>query len=649
MEEVKIVAASEDSIQIQFEQKICPKVNRQISAFCQTFELFTKDMPQIREIVPTYCSVSIYFDEVNCKAELITQIAEEVLEKMEWGTADSECATKTSGAESAFGGAAKDLSVAKSAFQEPADSSFGAGKIVRIPVCYDDEEFAPDLKIVASHANFSKDEVIKLHSSTDYLIYMMGFLPGFPYLGGMDERLKTPRLQTPRTKIPAGSVAIGGEQTGLYPVESPGGWNIIGRTPLKVFDLNREPKFLYRAGDKIRFVPISRTEFDTFDEEKWLDYELTVSQNKQASTVFSTGSTTTSTEPNVAASSAIRISKTNGVSTATAKPTYKCGGGIKIVDTGLLTSIQDLGTFGYQKYGIGQSGAMDQESLKLANFLCGNEENTACLETTLSGPTIYFATACDFAITGAEFSGATLDGSPLQMNKKISAKAGSTLVCGFATKGLRSYIAFGGGLLVPEVFSSRSTNLKSKTGGYKGRKLQTGDEIAIGYQENARWGENAFHKSANSFTGGDIALSQSGKSFLRGEDAFSKSATILPAADKILSLACVKSSQFDFFDSACIEKFTSSIYTITPESDRMGIRFSGESLECGKTDIISDSIPFGAVQITSAGLPVVMAADRQTTGGYAKIACVKKKSMCELAQAGPGTKVRFYIEEIRTK
>lgn len=634
MEEVKIVAASEDSIQIQFEQKICPKVNHQISAFCQAFELFTKDMPQIREIVPTYCAVSIYFDETNCKAELITQIAEEVLDKMEW--ADGEYA-----AESAFGGATKKLLVgaeksfmAKSSFQEPADSSFFAGKIIRIPVCYDDEEFAPDLKIVCDHAKLTKDEVIKLHSSTDYLIYMMGFLPGFPYLGGMDERLKTPRLQTPRTKIPAGSVAIGGAQTGLYPVESPGGWNIIGRTPLKVFDLNREPKFLYKAGDKIRFVPISRAEFDTFDEEKWLKNELSGPQDRQESRGVSTNSTT-----------AIRTSKTNVISNAAAKPSYKCCGGIKIVDAGLLTSIQDLGTFGYQKYGIGQSGAMDQKSLKLANSLCGNDENTACLETTLSGPTIYFATACDFAITGAEFSGATLDGSPVPMNKKISAKAGSTLICGFATKGLRSYIAFRGGLLVPEVFASRSTNLKSKTGGYKGRKLQTGDEIAIGYQENARWGENSFHKYANSFTGDENALSQFAKSFLGGEDDFSQSATSLPAADKILTLTCVKSSQFDFFDSAGIEKFTSTIYTITPESDRMGIRFSGESLDCGKTDIISDSIPFGAVQITSAGLPVVMAADRQTTGGYAKIACVTKKSMCELAQAGPGTKVRFYIKK----
>lgn len=634
MEEVKIVAASEDSIQIQFEQKICPKVNRQISVFCQTFELFTKDMPQIREIVPTYCSVSIYFDEANCKAELVTQIAEEVLDKMEW--VDGEYA-----AESAFGGATKKLLVgaeksfmAKSSFQEPADSSFVAGKIIRIPVCYDDQEFAPDLKIVCDHAKLTKDEVIKLHSSTDYLIYMMGFLPGFPYLGGMDERLKTPRLQTPRTKIPAGSVAIGGEQTGLYPVESPGGWNIIGRTPLKVFDLNREPKFLYQAGDKIRFVPINRTKFEHFDEEKWLEGEVEACQKGQENGGLS--------------ASAVSSSKANVVSGAAAKPTYKCGGGIKIINAGLLTSIQDGGIFGFQKYGIGQSGAMDQKSLKLANFLCGNDENTACLETTLSGPTIYFATDCDFAITGAEFSGATLDGIPVQMNKKISAKAGSTLVCGFATKGLRSYISFGGGLLVPEVFASRSTNLKSKMGGYKGRKLQAGDEIAIGFREEARWSNlskpeksgglqtaGTNHKTANSFTADKSALLQSENS--------------LSSADKVLTLACVKSSQFDFFDAASVEKFTNTIYTITPESDRMGIRFSGESLDCGKTDIISDSIPFGAVQITSAGLPVVMAADRQTTGGYAKIACVKKKSMCELAQAGPGTKVRFYIEEIRTK
>ena len=115
--------------------------------------------------------------------------------------------------------------------------------------------------------------------------------------------------------------------------------------------------------------------------------------------------------------------------------------------------------------------------------------------------------------------------------------------------------------------------------------------------------------------------------------------------DGILVLDCIKSSQFDFFSEENVKIFTSTVYTITPESDRMGIRFQGQNIMCGKTDIISDAIPFGAVQITSAGLPLVMAADRQTTGGYAKIACVKKESMCALAQAAPGTKVQFYIEE----
>ena len=194
----KIILASEDCLQIQFEQKICPEVNDQISVFVKAFEYVTKDIPGVLEIVPTYCSVSIYFDEKICQVSLLQKFCKEII--------NSNAVTKAS----------------------PENSA----KIITIPVCYEDEEFAPDLEKVCLHTKLSKEEVIKIHSSSDYLIYMMGFLPGFPYLGGMDERLATPRLETPRTKIPAGSLAIGGVQTGLYPVESPGGWNIIGRTPV---------------------------------------------------------------------------------------------------------------------------------------------------------------------------------------------------------------------------------------------------------------------------------------------------------------------------------------------------------------------------------------------------------------------------------
>ena len=134
------------------------------------------------------------------------------------------------------------------------------GRTVEIPVCYGGA-YGADFTFVCEHAGLSPQEVIDLHSGRDYLIYMIGFLPGFPYLGGMDERLFTPRLQIPRTNIPAGSVGIGGEQTGIYPIESPGGWQLIGRTPLALFDPSATDRPLYQAGDRIRFVPISPAEY----------------------------------------------------------------------------------------------------------------------------------------------------------------------------------------------------------------------------------------------------------------------------------------------------------------------------------------------------------------------------------------------------
>ena len=137
-------------------------------------------------------------------------------------------------------------------------SAVQTGKIVEIPVCYGGV-YGEDLPFVAKHAGLSEKEVVALHSAQPYRIYMLGFLPGFPYLGGLNERLHTPRLSTPRTKIPAGSVGIGGKQTGIYPMESPGGWQLIGRTPLTLFAPG-EP-LPYAAGDRIRFVPIDEDEF----------------------------------------------------------------------------------------------------------------------------------------------------------------------------------------------------------------------------------------------------------------------------------------------------------------------------------------------------------------------------------------------------
>lgn len=550
MADSRIIAVSENCLQVQFEQKICLKNNQKIGNFIILFNKLAIDVLRNYEIVPTYCSVSIFFDLAETSFSAVKFFTAYVLKKIE---------------------------------QADINESFSS-KIINVPVCYENEDFSPDLENVSSYTGLSKEEIIKIHSSEDYLIYMMGFLPGFPYLGGMDERLEVPRLETPRTRIPAGSVAIGGKQTGIYPVDSPGGWQIIGRTPLRLFDAERNPSFLYEPGDKIRFVPITRQEYDSFKEEIWLKKNFS------------------------------RVIKTNNSSNKL-KERSVCGSGLKILDGGILTTVQDSGVFGFQKYGIGQSGVMDMESYLLANRICGNEEKTACLETTLKGPDIRFICPCDFVITGAVFENATLNGNPITMNKKIHADKDSILSCGYASKGLRSYIAFSGGILVPKIFGSSSTNLKSKLGGYYGRCLANGDEIALGMQElPVIYPEEL--KIQNSF---------------------------FNQFEEVLTIECLKSSQYDFFSMNSVKTFTEAIYTVSAQSDRMGIRFEGESLNCGNTDIISDAIPFGAVQITSAGFPVVMAADRQTTGGYAKIACVTRNSMCKLAQAIPGTKVKFKI------
>ena len=184
----------------------------------------------IRETVPAFASLLIYYDPLVTDWEEISRLVH-----------------------SAAGGA---------------PSGIGArGRVVEIPVCYGGA-YGEDLPFVAGRAGISREEVVKLHSGNTYRIYMLGFLPGFPYLGGLDPRLNTPRLDTPRIRIPAGSVGIGGEQTGIYPLDSPGGWRIIGRTPLRLFAPEDGGSIPYRAGDFIRFVPIGEAEFERIRREQ---------------------------------------------------------------------------------------------------------------------------------------------------------------------------------------------------------------------------------------------------------------------------------------------------------------------------------------------------------------------------------------------
>ena len=139
-------------------------------------------------------------------------------------------------------------------------------RIFEIPVCYGGA-YGPDLEQIADHAGLTPEEVIEIHTSRDYLIYMLGFLPGFCYLGGLDERIHTPRLSSPRIRIPAGSVGIGGSQTGIYPMDSPGGWQLMGMTPVKTYDPQRDVPILVQAGEYIRFVRIDEEEYRAISEQ----------------------------------------------------------------------------------------------------------------------------------------------------------------------------------------------------------------------------------------------------------------------------------------------------------------------------------------------------------------------------------------------
>ena len=210
------------AISIDFGQAIDPKINRQIRQIIEQIKGLQLD--GIIELVPTYCALLVQYDAMVYSYSDICRILEPTLQ------------------------------------ESVTDSANELVTIIEIPTVYGGE-FGPDLGFVASHNHLSEAEVVSIHSGTDYLVYMLGFIPGFPYLGGVDPRIATPRLSSPRILIPAGSVGIAGEQTGTYPSDSPGGWQIIGRTPVTMYDMSKEQAALLQAGDYVRYVSIDENEF----------------------------------------------------------------------------------------------------------------------------------------------------------------------------------------------------------------------------------------------------------------------------------------------------------------------------------------------------------------------------------------------------
>ena len=224
----RIVPAGDAAFIVEFDDRIDPAINARAVALAEALD--AGRIAGVRDIVPTHRSVAVYFDPLHTDQPALVERLEQLA-------------------------------------AHPAQANTHRREPIRVPVCYGGS-CGPDLSQVAAFAGISEAAVADLHASVPYRVLMLGFMPGFAYMGLVDSRIAAPRLETPRTRVPRGSVGIAGVQTGIYPRETPGGWQLIGRTPLRPFDMSRSDPFLFRSGDEVRFFPIAQKEFDELDRAR---------------------------------------------------------------------------------------------------------------------------------------------------------------------------------------------------------------------------------------------------------------------------------------------------------------------------------------------------------------------------------------------
>lgn len=307
---------------------------------------------------------------------------------------------------------------------------------------------------------------------------------------------------------------------------------------------------------------------------------------------------------------------------------------VKVLHAGLLTTIQDLGRYGAQKYGVIVSGAMDSYSLRLANLLVGNEEGEGALEVTLFGTSLQFEQDQLIAITGGDLA-VSLDGKKAPMWRPILARKGSILTFKSGTKGSRAYIAFAGGITIPQTMGSKSTYLRAGIGGFQGRALQKDDSFECGEMNE---------------------LSQSFFSKLKKMNAhftWSINYKQLINFQQTQTIRVLKGTEFERFDEKSKQLLFKESYILTTQADRMGYRMEGAALSLTEEfELLSEGVTYGTIQVPSNGQPIILMVDRQTTGGYPKIGQVISADLPSLAQLQPTATVQFLevsLEEAETE
>lgn len=296
---------------------------------------------------------------------------------------------------------------------------------------------------------------------------------------------------------------------------------------------------------------------------------------------------------------------------------------IQVLHPGLMTTIQDLGRFGSQKFGIIVSGAMDPISLRIANLLVGNDEGEGALEITLLGTTLQFDTDELVAITGGDLQ-PTIDGEKAPMWRPVLIRKGSVLQFKSAVNGSRAYVAFAGGIVVPEVMGSKSTYLRAAIGGLQGRALQKGDVLDSGDSNPI---SQAFVHQLEKMT---------------AHFNWSVDFTDFLSFEKTQTIRVLHGAEFERFDTESQQAFFSKPYQLTTQADRMGYRLDGAPLRLSeKFELLSEGVTYGTIQVPSNGQPIILMVDRQTTGGYPKIGQVISIDLPCLAQMQPNSTIQF--------
>ncbi len=358
-------------------------------------------LKSVKDIIPAYNSVTIVYD-----AFVVRKI------------------NKTTNGFSIF------QQVLEEALLHAPTNNFSGGRKITVPVCYD-VSLGIDLPRLSAERKIPIEQFIAFHTNKTYKVYMLGFLPGFAYMGKVVPEIAAPRLAQPRTTVAAGSVGIAGEQTGIYPFASPGGWNIIGQTPLNLFDAHNASPTLFLPGDEVQFEAISLATFHRLQQEK-----------------------------------------PNTFNTATPAK------GLQVLKAGIADTIRAVGRFGHQHLGIPPNSCMDMIAATTTNFLVGNDAEAAVIEMHFPASMFIVEQDCLLALSGADFM-AYVDDKPITNNTVFTAKRSSVIQFKAPKQGRVCYLAVRGGFNVPKWLNSYTTNPPAKAGGWNGSFLQAGATLGF--------------------------------------------------------------------------------------------------------------------------------------------------------------------------